>query len=65
MCDGKQRFTAKEARQAAKKQHGKVDVFRCRFCGCYHLGRLRWARQGKVDGNVSSKRMGYRGQGST
>lgn len=39
MCEGKQPFTsAKTAHRVAKRRKHVCEVYRCRFCGMYHLG---------------------------
>lgn len=42
MCEGKQPFDAfAMASAVAKRMRGGVSVYRCRFCGKWHVGRLK------------------------
>lgn len=49
-CEGKARhLTAEHAMIALRKtRQPDMNVYRCRFCGGYHIGHLpKWMRRGK------------------
>lgn len=59
-CEGKKRFTLKEAKAAAyiqlKKYGNRLHVYKCKFCKAYHIGHVNRRKiQGIIDKVKSEK----------
>lgn len=56
MCRRKNKYTARKAHQSAEKLHRKfgsdAGVYRCPFCGSFHIGRDRQKLKKGEDKNV-------------